>query len=279
MNLENLKELDRFNVYREYIKNFFIENENLFKLVYYPLSSPLDTDLPDNPYSLFLEEQNDNVHGVVLFKQKNDDVLSYETPVILVNFTSETSKDNDYINIVSIEYKIILKGVNIQELVDESNRAYKIAELIDEQFNHKIIENTGKIKRLSFDNLSINEENCGYKLEYQIQSTSYSDEIQIYQHEQKEDIWGITRESHSLLITDNPIFAGIQEPTIDSKPIQQFGYNLEIIKIMFCDTNLNVSESSLIKHKDKFYRIKEISEYESYWKCTLEVTYSAVINE
>ena len=46
---------------------------------------------------------------------------------------------------------------------------------------------------------------------------------------------------------------------------------------MYCDINLNISESTLIKHKDKFYRIKEILEYENYWKCTLEVTYNAVI--
>ena len=50
--LETIKELDKFNVYREYIKNLFIDNENLFKLVYYPLSSPLEVDLPDNPYYL-----------------------------------------------------------------------------------------------------------------------------------------------------------------------------------------------------------------------------------
>lgn len=278
MDLSDLKELDKYNIYRSFIKDFFINCEELFKLVYFPYSSPLDSEMPDNPYALFIEEQNNNVHGVVLFKQKNDDVLSYETPVILVNFTSETSQGNDYINIVKVEYKIILKGTNIQELADESNRAYKIAELIDEQFNHKIIENIGKIKRISFEKLSINEQNCGYTLTYKSISTLYDSEIEIYQNEQKEDSWGITRESHSLLVTDNPIFVGIQEPTTDSKKIQPFGYSIEVIKIMYCNTNLNISESSLIKHDNKFYRIKEILEYQDYWKCSLEVTYNAIIN-
>lgn len=278
MDLSDLKELDKYNIYRSFIKDFFINCEELFKLVYSPYSSPLDSEIPDNPYSIFVEEQNNNnAHGVVLFKQKNDEVLSYETPVVLINFTS-TTQDNNYINIVNIEYKIILKGVNIQELLDESNRAYKIAELIDEQFNHKIIENTGKIKRVSFEKLSINEQNCGYTINYKSVSTLYDSEIEIYKNEQKEDSWGITRESHSLLVTDNPILVGIQEPTIDTKKIQPFGYSIEVIKIMYCDINLNISESSLIKHENKFYRIKEILEYQDYWKCTLEVTYNAIIN-
>lgn len=274
--IDNLKELDNFEEIKTYIKNFIIDDSELWKLIFYGYKNPLLEDYSDNPYQIF---ESSNEHGCILFRQKNDVVLSDEQVNILVKFTTDASEDNNYINYTKIQFSIICKGTNIQDLENEKSRPYVIAQLIDNYMNHGKIQNSNKIKRLYFDNLSINEENCGHKLEYQIQATSYSDEIQIYQHEQKEDTWGITRETHSLLITENPIFVGIQEPATDSKLTKQYGYDIDIIKIMYCDINLNISESSLIKHKDKFYRIKEILEYENYWKCTLEVTYNAVINE
>lgn len=282
-NLNSLKELDNFYELKHYIKTSIMLNENLFRLIYFPYSDIYDENscqYPENPYLIFQNDYNSTTkNGVVLFRQKNDEILNYETPVVLITFTSESAQDNKSINYTKIEINIICKGTGIQDLQNGKNRSYCIADEFDSILNHQKVGNSDEIKRLFFDNLSLNEENCGYKLIYQINSTSYNNEIEIYEHQQKEDKWGVIRESYSLLITDKPILVGMQDPSTDTKPTQPFGYNFELIKLMYCDIDINITESSLIKFEDKFYRIKEILEYDDYWKCTLEVIYNAIINE
>ena len=165
--LQSIQELDKFNIYKDYIKNFILTSENLWKIIYHSTSNPLDKEYGENPYSIFKNEK-DSKHGVVLFKDKNDVILNSETVNILINFSSETSEDSDCINTIFIKYSVILKGVNIQTLADNSSRAYKICELIDEQFNHVNVTTAGKIKKVSFNNESINEENSSFKLIYSI---------------------------------------------------------------------------------------------------------------
>jgi hypothetical protein len=280
--LDSLQELDNFYDLKQYIKTQILLNEQLFRLIYFPYSNIYDEtncQYPENPYLIFQEDYDpSNKNGVVLFREKNDEILNYETPVVLITFTSESSDDNKSINYTKIEINIICKGTGIQDLENGKSRSYCIADEFDNALNHQKVGSNDEIKRLFFDNLSLNQENCGYRLIYQLKSTNYNDGINIYLHNQTEDEWGITRESYSLLLTDSPILVGIQEPTTDSKTIQTHGYNVDIIKIMYCDINLNVSESSIIKLNDNFYKIKEILEYDDYWKCTLEVTYTAIIN-
>jgi hypothetical protein len=247
VDLEDLKELDNFEEIKIYIKNFIIDDSELWKLIFYGYKNPLLEDYSDNPYQIF---EPSNEHGCILFRQKNDIVLSDEQVNILVKFTTEASKDNNYINYTKIQFSIIFKGINIQKLENEKSRPYVIAQLIDNYMNHEKIQNSNKIKRLYFDNLSINEENCGYKLEYQIQATSYSDEIQIYQHEQNEDNNGIIRETYTLLSPNSPILVGIQEPCNDDRIKQLYGYDINITATMTCDKNLGIIESTLIKFND-----------------------------
>jgi hypothetical protein len=281
--LDNIRELDNFYEFKQYIKQSILESEDLFRLIYFCFKNPFDEltcSYPENPYELFQESYNtsDKTHGVVLFSQKNNEILNYETPVILINFSTESSQDNKSINYTQIEFSIICKGTNIQQLENGKSRSYAIAELIDNFMNHSNIVGSDKVKRLYFDNNVLNEQNCGYKLAYQSVSTSYKDEIQIYEHVQNEDSYGITRESFSLVVKDNPILVGIQPCTV-SKENLQHGYDINMIRTMYCDIIPEVVESTLIKYNNIFYKIEKIVEYEDYLECLLGITYTAKINE
>lgn len=281
MSLEDIKELDDFYEFKQHIKTFILQNESLFRLIFFCYKNPFDEtncEFPENPYQIFSTEANNsnNPHGVILFKQKNDQILNYETPVILVKFTSETSKDSDSINYTKIEFSIICKGTGIQELENGKLRSYAIAELIDKSLNHIKFENSGEIKRLSFDDNSLNEENSGYKMLFQVVSTSYNDEIEIYNYISTEDEYGITRESHTLLSTTEPIFADIQFMTED-KNTKSFGYDITTSRRMICDIMPEITEDAIIKYDSQYYRIEKIVENDDYLDCTLVVTHKAVI--
>jgi hypothetical protein len=281
--LKSIQELDRFGELKKYIKNIILSSENLWKIIYYPLSNPLDSSYGENPFDIFDEATSINnngiigTHGVVLFKQKNDNILNAEAEVVIIGFESNAINESDCINTTKIEIKILSKGTNIQTLIDKSNRAYKIAELIDNQFNHANITDVGKIKRQAFNDLLINEENCGYILSYTCIATDYNDEIKIYNHSQIEDEWGITRESYNLLVTESPILVDIQ-PCTDSKITQQYGYNIDSTRTMYCAKSLEITESTIVKYNDKYYKIQKIIENDDYLNCSLVVTYTSKIN-
>ena len=76
-----LKELNDFKDIKDFIRYFIIDDENLFKVIYYSDSLALQNDLPDTPYEIFIPSSS---HGCVLFRRKNDVVLSEESVNILV---------------------------------------------------------------------------------------------------------------------------------------------------------------------------------------------------
>jgi hypothetical protein len=281
--MDNLSvELDNFSEFRNYIKGIILSNEDLWKLIYYPVSSPLDKDFSENPYDIFNESMSIadkdvlGTHGVVLFKDKNDTILNSVVPVLLICFKSFKDENNYCIQNVKIEIKIIFKG-DIQELSDGSNRSYRIAKLFDDSLNSNIIGSNAKLIRDSFDVLKVNEENYGYILTFVSRTTSYTDEIQIYTHNQENDSWGITRESYSLFNTETPIYAGIQQPKYDQKATKSYGYELDVSRKMVCPIIPEITESSLIRFEDKYYKIQKINEYDDYLDCDLFVTYKAKI--
>lgn len=275
--LDNIQELDNFYEFKQYIKQFILESDELFRLIYFCYKNPFDENTcsyPENPFELF--DSNDNNHGTVLFKQKNDMILNYEMPTILINFSTESSQSNKSISYTKIEFSIICKGVNIQDLENGKSRSYSIAKLIDKFMNHSDVVGTDKIKRLYFNNNLLNEENCGYEICYQTTTTSYSDQIEIYTHSATEDTWGITREIYSHVVKDIPVLVGI-EPSTETKEVRQHGYDLDITRTMFCDKIPEIIESTVIKYNNKFYRIQKVVEYEDYLECLLVVTYTAKI--
>jgi hypothetical protein len=270
-------ELDNFDDYRDYIKEQILLDEQLWKLIFYPTSTPLDDDYLEDPYKIF-EEDSEKKHGFVLFKEKENTILNAVCPILLITFSSHRNDNYDSIQDIKIDIKIIFKG-EIEELADETNRAHRIAELFSQHLDEIKFDNNSKLRRESFELLNINEENYAHVLTFVTKSTSFTDEIQVYLHEQKEDEWGITRESYSLITTDNPIIVDIHEPQTDNKIAQQFGYNMESIRTMICDIRPEITESSIIKYNDNYYRIREIIEYEDYWNCTLVITYDVIINQ
>lgn len=161
--IENLRELDDFNIFKKFIRNFIIEDPVLWKLVFHSCKNPLLEDYSDNPYEIFEESSE---HGCVLFKRKNNTVLSDETVNILVDFYDAKLGDSYFLNDLFICFSIIMKGSNIQELENGVNRANAIAKRIDDQFNLARVNNVGEIKRLSYKEIPINEQNDGVLLTY-----------------------------------------------------------------------------------------------------------------
>jgi hypothetical protein len=183
--LDDLKELNDFSEFREFIKNFIMEDRNLFRVVYFPYSDPFDEDkcpMPDRRLSIFdgskIQQRDgnnavDNIHGVVLFRRRYDDVINSEIPVVLVDFHSAKVGNSKFIDDVFITFRIICKGVNIQELANGLNRSAVIADLIDNQFNFAMFSKISEVTNETYKEISINEENSGYLLTYRCRNLAH----------------------------------------------------------------------------------------------------------
>lgn len=175
-------ELDNYQDFKKFIKTFFLTDMDLWKIVYYPQISPLDGEDPENPYDIFdsstaTNENDKEIHGVVIFRQKNDEILNASIPIILIDFKSLPKGNYKEYNNIYINFRIICKGSYIQDIQykdDINNRISVIAELIDNNFNQSMINGLGEVKRISYDSIPINEENEGFSLTYKASSFSYN---------------------------------------------------------------------------------------------------------
>jgi len=165
----SFKELNDFQDIKSFIRNFIIEDENLFKTVYFSDSLPNDNDLPDSPYEIF---KASNSHGCILFRRKNDVVLSEEGTNVLVTLYDVPHGSFKEYSSTLIDISIICKGVNVQELDDGTDRSAYIAYLIDTNFNQARI-NGSLIERESYKPISLNEENSGFRAIYSTINFSY----------------------------------------------------------------------------------------------------------
>lgn len=173
--LDSLKELDNFQDFKNFIMSFVLSNNDLLKLIYHPLSNPLDDERAvdlENPYLVFDEDSaigedgKTGIHGVLLFKSKNNTILNTSIPVVLVFFNTAKLGNNNIYDNVYITFKIIMKGESIQTLSNGLDRAYVIAKLIDDNFDQAKVNDYGRVHLQSFDPLPLNEENSGYMLVY-----------------------------------------------------------------------------------------------------------------
>ena len=123
-NLDSLVELDDFGKFKSFIRNFIIEDSTLWKLIFHSCKNPLLEEDSLAPYEIFNES---NEHGCVLFKRKNNTVLSDEVVNVLVDFYDAKLGDSYFLNDLFICFSIIMKGTNIQELENNVNRASAIA--------------------------------------------------------------------------------------------------------------------------------------------------------
>jgi len=167
-----MSSLDSFKVFKDYIKRFVLEDQELQKLIYYPYSTCLDENNLANPFDIFSEEtatDNENgVHGVLLFKRQSDIVMNAEMPLVLVSFEN-AKKSKEFSNIYII-FKIICKGNNIQELENGDSRIYSIQRKINDNFAMANVNGLGQVEENSFKELSINSNNDAMLLMYKAYS-------------------------------------------------------------------------------------------------------------
>ena len=176
------KELDNYQDFKKFIKTFILTDMNLWKVVYYPNFSPLDENDPENPYDIFESEtatsdEEGAIHGVFLFRQKNNTILNSSIPIVLIDFISRSKGNKKEYNNVYINFKILCKGDYIQEIQYEeeiNNRCAVIAELIDNNFNKANINGLGEVERIGYEPIPINEENEGFLCTYRASSFSYN---------------------------------------------------------------------------------------------------------
>lgn len=176
-NLDTLRELDDFQIFKKYIKSLILQNSVLQKIIYYPFKNPLIKDDLENPYDLFdsstvMSSDGSGVHGVVLFRRKCDEILNAEVPIILITFESTKLGNSDMLDNVYIVIRTITKGDSIQELENGLSRSSVIADLIDKSLNSSKISSIGKVTRQSFQPLNLNEENDGFLTIYKAQVIS-----------------------------------------------------------------------------------------------------------
>ncbi len=127
-NLDSLVELNDFGKFKSFIRNFIIENSTLWKLIFYSCKNPLLEEYSLSPYEIFDESAD---HGCVLFKRKNNTVLSDEVVNVLVSFYDTKISDSYFLNDLYICFHILCKGTNIQELENGISRTSAIAKLIE----------------------------------------------------------------------------------------------------------------------------------------------------
>ena len=171
-----MKELNDIQDIRDFIKDFIINDEKLFKLIYNSISSPLNSDLPDSPYDIFPEDNPDynnelsDEHGVVLFRRKYDQVQSHEGVTILVETISSRHGNSYFFNSTFVIFNIILKGTNVQTLSDGSSRLGVISRKIINNFDRAIVNNIGEVRFASEKLLSLNEENSGKSIFFELKT-------------------------------------------------------------------------------------------------------------
>jgi hypothetical protein len=180
--LSSLKEIDDFQKYKQFIKTFILENESLFRVIYFLVRNPMDElnyPYPENPYKIFTTEKESDTdnHGVVLFSQKNVEILNYGTVIILINFDTTKYGNSGLLDNLYITIRIICKSDAVEDIEDSEgniyNRASVIAEFINNEMDDKRVGNIGKVKKIAFKPLDgLNEGNFGYVLTYKARNLS-----------------------------------------------------------------------------------------------------------
>ncbi|HBA03763.1 MAG TPA: hypothetical protein DCW51_07350 [Clostridium sp.] len=172
VNLSDLKEIDDFDKIRTFVKTLILTDETLYRLIFFSNSNPLDElscVYPENPYQIFEQSSDtDNPHGVVLFNAKNDDILNYEVINILIDTESVRKSNSNEFNQTYIIIRCIAKGTNIRTLENGADRVKTILKLIDDNLNEANVNNLGKIRKKSTSDLSLNEENIGKVVMYDL---------------------------------------------------------------------------------------------------------------
>jgi len=155
-----------FERYKEKIKEMFLSNKDLCKLIKYNVGNPLEQLEIRNPYELFDKH--------ILFKYKNFESIKDEDTFVMVNFMNSPISKSVLFKQTSIIFTIVTHN-NIETLENGSNRAYAIADKIDEfmcgnvNIGYKPTQNKG----LNPVNVG-NSDFVGYNLIYTTHSRGYN---------------------------------------------------------------------------------------------------------
>ena len=101
------------------------------------------------------------------------------------------------------------------------------------------------------------------------------DKIDILKYGSTEDKWGITRNCWTVQQRD--FVCDVQYATDPEKITTDFGYNVEVSRIIYCVPNENLVESSIIRYDGTLYKIIKIKKCKNdtnfdgdkYWKVAI----------
>jgi hypothetical protein len=171
MTENDLKSINDFDKYTKFISQFILENTTLWKLIFYPYSSPLTDQRaidPKDPYQIFTRDiiTNENgtssdSHGVVLFEDKDDSIQNSTGITVLVHYESTRLGDSYFLDTNHIIFQVICKGDDIRKLSNGKDRVESIFELIDNEFNFARVNNIGEVHKITYEKLSLNDGNTG----------------------------------------------------------------------------------------------------------------------
>lgn len=104
----------------------------------------------------------------------------------------------------------------------------------------------------------------------------YNKKISIYKYAETVDEYGISREGYSLIA--DSLMVDIQPYSTD-KAKKDYGYEIETTKRIFMDIMPEVTESSVVKYKEQFYKIQKIIEWDDFVDVMLLETKDVAVNE
>lgn len=163
------------NDYKVMIKNMFLQNRDLQKLIYYNSINPLNEVNIRNPYILFENANNPNPTEKprIYFKFKNPDTLTEVQTFILIRLLEYPIARSLAFNNINIIFTIIMDNTLV-ELGDGSDRMIKIKEEIDKFMVGNSKLGFKKVKSNGIRDIQVNNNCSGINLIYKTTNRSFN---------------------------------------------------------------------------------------------------------
>lgn len=163
------------NEYKTKIKDMFLQNRDLQKLIYYNSLTPLSEANLKNPFIIFEDPKNPNPTEVprIYFKLKNPDTLTQVQTFILVKFLEFPKGGSLAFNNINIVFSIITHNTLV-ELGDGKDRMIEIKEQIDKFMSGNKYLGFKRVKSNGTRELNVNIDFCGINLIYETTNRSFN---------------------------------------------------------------------------------------------------------
>lgn len=106
----------------------------------------------------------------------------------------------------------------------------------------------------------------------------YNKEIDIFTYCKYEDDNGFEREAYKKVNHDGALMVDLQ-PYSAEKARTEYGYDIKCAIRMFCNVIEEITESSIIKYKRKFYKVEKIPWDDEYLEVLLSETNGITVFE